>query len=101
MCMTSLIKQPCVWIPLAMSIAAFLLVIGTVTLFGVRQGDEGTAAHIFQSLLAGQIPLVACFAITWLPKKTERCFFNLSSSIYCWNSCFCSCFLSWIIKMIQ
>ena len=33
----------------------------------VHEADEGTAAHIFQLLLAAQVPLVAFFAFRWLP----------------------------------
>jgi hypothetical protein len=33
-----------------------------------RQSDEGTAAHLWQSLMAGQLPVVAFFAITSLPE---------------------------------
>ena len=38
--------------------------------FGVvREADEGIAAHLWQMLLAGQLPIVAFFAIRWLPRS--------------------------------
>jgi amino acid transporter len=56
-------------LPLAMSIAALVLVLGHVAVSGgVRETDEGTAAHIWQLLMAAQVPVVAFFAITWLPR---------------------------------
>lgn len=73
--MTKLLKQPTAWIPLAMSLAAFLLVVVYVSLFGiVHQDDEGTAAHIFQLLLVGQLPFIGYFAFMWLPKKPKDAF---------------------------
>ncbi|MGE0354405.1 MAG: hypothetical protein AB7I33_02930 [Gemmatimonadales bacterium] len=62
-------KQPSAVIPLAMSLAALLLVLGHAAMFGVvHEADEGTAAHIFQILMAGQVPIVAWFALKWLPR---------------------------------
>lgn len=76
--MKSLLKQPSSWIPLAMSLAACLLVISYVAIFGVvKNEDEGTAAHIFQLLLAGQLPFILYFALKWLPKKTKQAVFVL------------------------
>jgi hypothetical protein len=52
-----------------MSIAALSLVLGHIAIFGVaRQADEGAAAHLWQLLMAGQIPVIAVFAATWLPR---------------------------------
>jgi len=63
------IKQFSAWLPLTMSLTALATVLGHVILFGaVRETDEGTAAHIFQLLMIAQVPLVAVFAIRWLPR---------------------------------
>ena len=52
-----------------MSLAALLLVIGHIAIFGVaREADEGAAAHLFQILMAGQVPIIAFFAVKWLPQ---------------------------------
>ncbi|MGH9932792.1 MAG: hypothetical protein ACREA9_26615 [Pyrinomonadaceae bacterium] len=62
-------KKPSAWIPLAMSFAALAMVLGHVAMFGAaREADEGTAAHIWQILMAAQVPIVAFFAIKWLPR---------------------------------
>ena len=34
----------------------------------VRRSDEGTAAHLFQILMPAQIPIIALFAATQLPR---------------------------------
>jgi hypothetical protein len=63
----SLIKLPSAWVPIALSLAALALVLGSVAIFGVvHEADEGTGAHIFQLLLAAQVPIVAFFALKWL-----------------------------------
>ena len=65
---SALLKRPGALIPVAMSIAALTTVIGYAAMFGTaRQADEGAAAHIWQLLMAGQLPVVAFFAIKWLP----------------------------------
>ena len=63
------LKRPSALIPLAMSLGALGLVLGHIAIFGTaRQADEGAAAHLWQSLMAGQIPVIAFFAIKWLPR---------------------------------
>jgi len=66
-------KRPSAILPLAMSIAALTMVVGRAALFGVtHEVDEGTAAHIFQLLMAAQVPIVAYFVLTWLPRAPKR-----------------------------
>ena len=66
-------KQPSAFLPLAMSLAALAMVLGHAAIFGiVHEADEGTAAHIFQLLMAAQLPVVAFFAINWLPRAPRR-----------------------------
>ena len=63
------IKLPSAFLPLAMSAAALGVVLGHVVIFGAaREADEGAAAHLWQLLMAGQVPLIAYFAIKWLPR---------------------------------
>lgn len=65
----TMIRHPSAFLPVAMSIAALALVLGHVALTGAaHEADEGTTAHIFQLLIAAQLPLVAFFAIKWLPR---------------------------------
>ena len=60
-------KQLSALLPIAMSVAALALVLGHVAIFGVvHESDEGTAAHLWQLLMAGQVPVVAYFPVRWL-----------------------------------
>ena len=53
-----------------MSLAALVTVLIHVATFGVaRQADEGIAAHIWQILMAAQIPIIAFFTIKWFPRN--------------------------------
>lgn len=66
-------KQPSAFLPLAMSLAALTMVLGHAAIFGVvHEADEGTPAHIFQLLMVAQIPVVAFFAIKWLPRAPRQ-----------------------------
>ena len=66
----SSIRQPSGWVPIVMSLAALALVLGHVAIYGaVREADEGTAAHIWQILMAAQLPIILFFAIKWLPQN--------------------------------
>ena len=73
MAVSTVLKQPSAFLPVAMSLGALATVIIHVALFGTaRQADEGTAAHIWQLLMAGQLPIVAYFAMKWLPKSPRE-----------------------------
>lgn len=68
-------KSPSALIPVAMSGAALAMTLVYVASVGVaaaRQPDEGTVAHLFQILMAAQVPVVAVFAMTWLPRDPQR-----------------------------
>jgi hypothetical protein len=68
-----LLKAPSAFIPVAMSVAALATVITYAATFGVaRQADEGTAAHLWQLLMAGQVPIVMFFAVKWLPIEPRQ-----------------------------
>ena len=70
---TSLFKKPSAFLPMAMSLLALAAVIIHITLFGTaRQADEGTAAHIWQLLMGLQLPIVAFFALRWLPQTPRQ-----------------------------
>ena len=69
----TLIKRPSAFLPVIMSVAALAIVLGHVAMFGTaREADEGSAAHLFQLLIAAQVPIVAFFAIRWLPESPRR-----------------------------
>jgi hypothetical protein len=70
-----ILKHPSAFLPLAMSLSA-LGVLLVSAIYGIlhgahgiiREPDEGTAAHLWQLLMAGQLPVLAFFAIKWLPR---------------------------------
>ena len=71
--MKAILKKPSAFLPLAMSFGALATVLMYVALFGpAPQSDEGTAAHIWQILMAGQIPIIAFFAFKWLPQSPRE-----------------------------
>jgi len=79
MTLSTLLRQPSAYVPVLMSIAALALVLGHVAVFGVvHEEDEGAAAHIFQLLLAAQVPIVAYFTFKWLPASPREALVVLS-----------------------
>jgi len=66
------LKQPTAFVPIAMSVAALMMVLGFLARYGaVHEADEGAAAHTFQLLLVLQLPIVAFFAVKWLPRAPK------------------------------
>lgn len=66
----TMIKRPSAFLPVTMSLAALAIVLIHIIISGfARQADEGTAAHLWQLLMAAQIPIMAFFAIRWLPES--------------------------------
>jgi hypothetical protein len=79
MCFSTLIKKPSAFLPIAISIAALTTVLVFLAIFGVvHETDEGTAAHIWQLLMGLQIPIIAFFAIKWLPRATRQALYILA-----------------------
>jgi hypothetical protein len=69
----STLRQPTAILPLAMSLAALAVIAGHIAVSGIaRQADEGTAAHLWQLLMAGQLPVIAFFAVMWLPRAPRQ-----------------------------
>ena len=46
-----------------------------------READEGAIAHIWQLLMAGQLPLLAYFVIKWLPRVPRQTLYVLALQI--------------------
>ena len=67
------VRKPSAVIPIAMSLAALGVVLAHLAIAGpAPQADEGTAAHLWQLLMAAQMPLLLFFAIKWLPKAHRK-----------------------------
>ncbi len=66
-------RKPSAFLPLGMSIAALAIVSFHMMIYGVeREIDEGSAAHIFQVLMAAQVPIVIYFAIKFVPRHSTQ-----------------------------
>jgi len=74
----AIVRQPSAFLPLAMSLTALAILLGHIALYGLApeavvggRPDEGAVAHIWQLLMAGQLPVLAFFAIKWLPRALK------------------------------
>ena len=75
----AIVRRPAAFLPLAMSLGA-LATLFVAAMYGfahgahglVREPDEGAAAHIWQLLMAGQLPLLLFFAVRWLPRAPRQ-----------------------------
>ena len=66
-------KRPSAFLPVAMSLGALAVVLIYLALHGpAPQPDEGAAAHIWQLLMAGQVPIAFFFAIRWVPEEPRE-----------------------------
>ena len=81
----AILKHPSAFLPLAMSLTS-LGVLFVAAIYGIlhgahgiiRQPDEGTAAHLWQLLMAGQLPVLLFFAIKWLPRAPRQTLYVLA-----------------------
>ena len=68
-----MLKRPSAFLPLAMSLGALVTVALFIAGHGTApQADEGAAAHIWQLLMAAQVPIVSFFAIKWVPRSPRQ-----------------------------
>jgi hypothetical protein len=75
----STLRLPSAFLPIAMSLIALALVLGRLVLVGsTREADEGTLAHIWQLLIAVQVPIIVFFAVKYLPRTPKEASFVLA-----------------------
>ena len=80
----AMVRHPSAFLPMAMSLTALAMVLGAlvhgyVASHGiVREPDEGAIAHLWQLLMAGQMPILAFFAIKWLPRAPRQTLYVLA-----------------------
>jgi len=68
-----MLTHPSAFLPLLMSFTALSVVLAYLVVNGpAPQPDEGTAAHTWQLLMAAQVPIVAYFAVKWLPRSPRQ-----------------------------
>lgn len=69
-----MLKKPSGYLPVAMSLAALAIVLVSLALFGVtHEADEGATAHLWQLLMAGQVPIIGFFMLRWLAAGSQAC----------------------------
>ncbi len=69
----TLLKHPSAFLPVAMSLGALATIGIFIVLHGTApQVDEGTAAHLWQILMAAQAPIVLYFAVTWVTRSPRQ-----------------------------
>jgi hypothetical protein len=69
----AIVRLPGAMIPMAMSLSALAIVAIHLAFYGIaREADEGAAAHLWQLLMVGQLPVLVIFAIRWLPKAPRQ-----------------------------
>ncbi len=81
----TIVRKPSAFLPLAMSLTALAL-LGGAYIFALatgqagleRQQDEGAIAHLWQLLMAGQLPVLIFFAIKWLPRAPRQTLYVLA-----------------------
>ena len=70
---STILKHPSAFLPVAMSLGALATVLLFLALHGpAPQADENAAAHIWQLLMAAQVPIVLFFAIRWVPESPRE-----------------------------
>jgi len=68
-----LLSRPSAFAPITMSLLALGLVMFQISLYGItHEPDEGAAAHIFQILIAAQLPVIVLFAVRFIPKEPKN-----------------------------
>jgi hypothetical protein len=79
---SAIAKKPSAFLPVTMSLIALATVFTHIVLFGTaREADEGAAAHIWQLLMGGQLPIVAFFAVKWVPQAPRPAGYVLALQI--------------------
>jgi hypothetical protein len=75
----TVMRQPSAFLPLAMSVSALAMVLGYVARYGGGPvHDEGAVGHLWQLLMALQMPIVAYFAVKWLPRAPRQALYVLA-----------------------
>lgn len=69
----AMLKHPSAFFPVIMSLGALSAVLIFLALHGpAPQPDEGATAHIWQILMAIQVPFVVFFALKWVPRSPRQ-----------------------------
>jgi hypothetical protein len=79
MSLVTILKHPSAFLPIVMSLGALAAVLTFFAAHGsAPQLDEGTAAHLWQLLMAEQLPAIAFFAFKWAPESPRQALLALA-----------------------
>ena len=69
----SVFRAPAAWLPLALSaLALAVLACRVLIVGGAPERDEGLAAHLWQLLMAAQLPIIGWFLVRSAPRGFRR-----------------------------
>lgn len=75
-------KRPSAFLPIVMSLSGIAAIIVHLARFGpAPQVDEGAAAHIWQLLMAAQLPIVAFFLIRCMARAPRAALLVLAAQV--------------------
>jgi hypothetical protein len=96
-CVAEAFKRPSAFLPILMSLIAIVVIVVHIAISGTApQSDEGTAAHLWQLLMAAQVPIVAFFLIRWAPQEPRSALPVLAVQVSAALAAFAPvCFLKW------
>lgn len=79
-------RLPSAYMPLVMSVSAVVFMLLYVAVYGVSDpgGDERGPARLFQLIMLAQLPIMAYFAIRWLPIAPKQGLIVLAMQILAW-----------------
>src|SRR5262245_49360912 len=81
--MNVMLRHPSAFLPLAMSLFALATVLSYLIVHGpAPQADEGAAAHIWQLLMAAQVPIVLFFALRHIPESPRQAMAVLTLQLF-------------------
>ncbi|HEX8938203.1 MAG TPA: hypothetical protein VF776_08050 [Sphingomicrobium sp.] len=67
-----LVRKPSAFAPIIMSLAALGVVVVAIAIGAAKpEPDENAGAHIWQLLMAGQLPILGWFAVRWLRRDLK------------------------------
>jgi ABC-type Co2+ transport system permease subunit len=66
-------KQPSTFVPVTLSLAAVVVLVGHAIIYGVaHEGDQGIADHLVQIFMTAQIPVVIFLIVTRLRREPRQ-----------------------------
>ncbi len=89
-----MLKHPSALIPVLMSLAALIVVLFQIAVFGTaRQPDEGMAGNLFHGFMIAQVPFIGYFVARWVPEAPREAAKVLAIQFLAWLAAWTPLFL--------